>query len=46
MMEAIRSSETSALIRSTVRNIPEDGIVLDCRFHSSTWLLYCVINTW
>jgi hypothetical protein len=29
MMEELRSSETSALIRATRRNIPEDGI-----FHS------------
>jgi hypothetical protein len=27
MMEAIRSSETSALIRATRRNVPEDGIL-------------------
>jgi hypothetical protein len=27
MMEAIRSSETSVLIRATCRNIPEDGIL-------------------
>jgi hypothetical protein len=33
MMEAIRSSETSVLTRSTLRNIPEDGI-LDVQ-HSS-----------
>jgi hypothetical protein len=28
MMEALRSSETSGLIRATRRNIPEDGIFL------------------
>jgi hypothetical protein len=27
MMEAIRSSETSALTRATLRNIPEEGIL-------------------
>jgi hypothetical protein len=27
MMEAIRSSETSFLTRSALRNIPEDGIL-------------------
>jgi hypothetical protein len=27
MMEALRSSETSVLARSTWRNIPEDGIL-------------------
>jgi hypothetical protein len=30
MMEAIRSFETSVLIRATRRNIPEDGILREC----------------
>jgi hypothetical protein len=31
MMEVIRSSETSVLIRATRRNIPGDGIILSQR---------------
>jgi hypothetical protein len=29
MMEAIRSTEKSVLIRATRRNIPEDGLLLE-----------------
>jgi hypothetical protein len=32
MMEAIRSSETSVIIRTTRRNIPEDGILHNVLF--------------
>jgi hypothetical protein len=30
MMEALRTSEMSVLTRTTLRNIPEDGILLIC----------------
>jgi hypothetical protein len=34
MMEVIRSSETSVLTRTTLRNIPEEGILLSHRLQN------------
>jgi hypothetical protein len=38
-MEAIRSSETSVLTRTTRRNIPEDAILQNFKLSPSSWFL-------
>jgi hypothetical protein len=44
MMEALRTSETSVLTRTTGHNIPEDGILHS--YHRETLKSYIVLTCW